>query len=46
MWFKFTHAMGKFGDKKGLVLYTGEQVLGGFGGKNLHAVPLSALWDE
>ncbi|GEP95404.1 ATP-binding protein [Chitinophaga cymbidii] len=34
------------GDKfqKGIVLYTGEQTLGGFGGKNLHAVPVSALW--
>ncbi len=34
------------GDKfqKGIVLYTGEQVLGGFGGKNLYAVPVAALW--
>ncbi|HMF72697.1 MAG TPA: ATP-binding protein [Flavitalea sp.] len=32
--------------QKGIVLYTGEQVLGGFGGKNLHAVPVSALWEE
>ena len=24
--------------QKGIVLYTGEQVLGGFGGKNLHAI--------
>src|SRR5690606_36000981 len=30
--------------KKGIVLYTGEQTLGGFGGKNLYAVPLSSLW--
>ena len=29
---------------KGIVLYTGEEVLGGFGGKNLSAVPISALW--
>lgn len=29
---------------KGIVLYTGEQVLGGFGGKNLFAVPIPALW--
>lgn len=30
--------------QKGIVLYTGDQVLGGFGGKNLQAVPLSVLW--
>ena len=30
--------------KKGIVLYTGEHVLGGFGGNNLHAVPLPNLW--
>lgn len=30
--------------RKGIVLYSGSQVLGGFGGKNLQAVPLSALW--
>lgn len=30
--------------QKGIVLYTGEQTLGGFGGKNLHAVPVTALW--
>lgn len=30
--------------QKGIVLYTGEQVLGGFGGKNLQAVPVSTLW--
>ncbi len=30
--------------KKGIVLYTGEQTLGGFGGKNLYAVPIAALW--
>lgn len=29
--------------KKGIVLYTGENSLGGFG-KNLYAVPLSTLW--
>lgn len=34
------------GDKfqKGIVLYTGEQTLGGFGGKNLYAVPIATLW--
>lgn len=34
------------GDKfqKGIVLYTGNRVLGGFGGKNLYAVPIAALW--
>ena len=30
--------------KKGIVLYTGEHFLGGFG-ENLYAVPLSALWE-
>ncbi len=30
--------------QKGIVLYTGEQTLGGFGGKNLSAVPITALW--
>lgn len=30
--------------QKGIILYTGEQVLGGFGGKNLYAVPVTALW--
>src|SRR5690606_8856482 len=30
--------------KKGIVLYTGEHTLGGFGGKNLYAVPIAALW--
>lgn len=30
--------------QRGIVLYTGNQVLGGFGGKNLLAVPLGALW--
>ena len=29
--------------QKGIVLYTGEAALGGFG-KNLYAVPISALW--
>lgn len=32
--------------KKGIVLYTGEQTLGGFGGKNLYAVPIAALWSS
>lgn len=32
---------GKF--QKGIVLYSGEHVIGGFG-KNMQAVPLSALW--
>ncbi|HMR19240.1 MAG TPA: DUF4143 domain-containing protein, partial [Sphingobacterium sp.] len=30
--------------EKGIVLYTGEQVLKGFGGKNLYAIPIAALW--
>ena len=30
--------------KRGIVLYTGEQYLGGFG-KNLQAVPISAVWE-
>lgn len=30
--------------RKGVVLYTGDQLLGGFGGKNLYAVPVSTLW--
>lgn len=30
--------------QRGIVLYTGDQTLGGFGGKNLQAVPISALW--
>jgi len=30
--------------KKGVLLYTGDQLLSGFGGKNLWAVPLSQLW--
>lgn len=30
--------------QKGIVLYTGDRALGGFGGRNLHAVPLTALW--
>lgn len=29
---------------KGIVLYNGKQVLGGFGGKGLLAVPISNLW--
>lgn len=32
--------------KKGIVLYTGELTLGGFGGKNLYAVPIGALWQH
>jgi uncharacterized protein len=32
--------------QKGIVLYTGEQTLGGFGGKNLHAIPVATLWAE
>lgn len=31
--------------QKGIVLYTGEQVLGGFGGKNLQTVPVTDLWE-
>jgi predicted AAA+ superfamily ATPase len=31
--------------KRGIVLYTGEQYLGGFGNK-LHAVPLTAVWNS
>ena len=31
--------------KRGIVLYTGEQTLGGFG-NNLQAVPISAVWSE
>lgn len=31
--------------KKGIVLYTGDQFLGGFG-DNLQAVPLSSIWSE
>lgn len=30
--------------KKGIVLYTGEHVLGGFGGNDLQAVPIPNLW--
>lgn len=30
--------------KKGIVLYTGNQTIGGFGGSNLQAVPISSLW--
>jgi len=32
--------------KKGIILYTGEQFLSGFGGKNLFAVPVSSLWNQ
>lgn len=32
--------------QKGIVLYTGDQVVGGFGGKNLYAVPIAGLWNE
>ena len=31
--------------KRGIVLYSGEQYLGGFG-ENLQAVPLASIWDE
>ena len=31
--------------KRGIVLYTGEHFLGGFG-NNFHAVPISAVWEE
>ena len=36
------------GDKfrKGIVLYTGDQFLAGFGGRNLYAVPVAAVWAE
>jgi hypothetical protein len=30
--------------EKGILLYTGNQVVGGFGGSNLSAVPVAALW--
>jgi predicted AAA+ superfamily ATPase len=30
--------------QKGIVLYTGDRALGGFGGKNLQAVPIAELW--
>lgn len=29
---------------RGIVLYSGDQVLGGFGGENLQAVPIANLW--
>ena len=32
--------------KKGILLYTGEHVLGGFGGKNLQAVPINNVWGK
>jgi predicted AAA+ superfamily ATPase len=44
--FKGLKQLSKISGKKfrrGIVLYTGEQYLGGFG-ENLHAVPLSAVW--
>lgn len=31
--------------ERGIVLYTGTEILGGFGGKNLLAVPVSVLWN-
>ncbi len=31
--------------KKGILLYTGDQLLSGFGGKNLWAVPVPQLWN-
>lgn len=31
--------------KRGIVLYTGEQYVGGFG-DNLQAVPVSSVWEE
>lgn len=30
--------------KKGILLYTGSQTIGGFGDGSLHAVPISSLW--
>lgn len=30
--------------KKGILLYSGNQTIGGFGDNNFHAVPLSSLW--
>lgn len=32
--------------QKGIVFYMGDQALGGFGGKNLYAVPLINLWNN
>ncbi len=32
--------------KKGILLYTGNQVLSGFGGKNLQAVPVENVWSS
>ncbi|MDD3972281.1 MAG: DUF4143 domain-containing protein, partial [Clostridia bacterium] len=32
--------------KKGILLYTGEHVLSGFGGKNLQAVPINNVWGK
>ncbi len=32
--------------QKGIVIYLGDQSLGGFGGKNLYAVPIVNLWSE
>ena len=31
--------------KRGVVLYTGEQYLGGFG-ENMQAVPISKIWEQ
>jgi len=30
--------------KKGILLYAENQTIGGFGGKNLQAVPISSIW--
>jgi len=30
--------------KTGILLYSGNQTSGGFGGKNLQAVPISSIW--
>jgi hypothetical protein len=32
--------------KKGILLYTGEHVLSGFGGNNLQAVPINNIWGK
>ncbi len=32
--------------QKGIVLYSGDLTLGGFGGENLYAVPIPALWSS
>ncbi len=31
--------------KKGIVIYNGDQFLAGFGGPNLYAIPVSAIWN-